>query len=169
MQLEATTPTKTLAERLIDEGGVIRLTSFHNRSEEELIADVRKAEAEGTLDASVVTLAAKNIMSVWPKVGMGVTELYWTDREPFEVVAVAPDGTWCDIRPMKATPDPNWKRDFTPGGFVGHTHNDHELKYVYESMPGASTKRIRLCKGGWARKTMRYRMGRAIKFYDSNF
>lgn len=143
-------------------GGIIRRGSINNHD--------RENQVLAAADAGDPNLVAHDMLvSVRPVVGMGVTEIGWTDREPWEVVAVSPDGLSCDIRPMQAVSDPDWKPDFVPGGFVGHTFNDRERKWILSSMPGASTKRIRLCKKGWSLHKQPYMMGRAIKFYDSNF
>ncbi len=103
-----------------------------------------------------------------PKVGMGVTMHGWTDSHPFEVVKVVSDRC-IEIRPMHAEIDPKWKADFTPGGFVGHVHNNGG-EWILTSNPSEKTIRIRLSKAGrWMLKGQRFSVGFASKYYDYNF
>ncbi len=111
------------------------------------------------------------VVSLVPQVGMGVTITLWTDAHAFEVIAVSKSGHRATLRQLKAERDPNWKRDFTPGGFVGHTYNDHELKYKYSSNEQGSIKVIGRRKDGTynAKGCRGCRIGSAHEYYDSNF
>lgn len=99
-------------------------------------------------------------------VGDGATLCYWTDRHACTVIRV----TRCTITIQRdtATPDPNWVRDFTPGGFMGHTANDRDLTYTYAADPTGATYVARLTKRGWMANGLRVVPGRR-EFYDSNF
>jgi hypothetical protein len=72
------------------------------------------------------------------------------------------------IQRDKATGDPNWKRDFTPGGFLGHTANDRDRTYTYERDPQGEVRTVRPTRRGWSSNGLRVTRGRH-EFYDSNF
>lgn len=103
-----------------------------------------------------------------PVPGMGVTQFGYSDSHPYEVVAVH-NPTTVEVRPMIAEPDEAWKPDCAPGGFVGHTSNDHERKWKFRSDPTAATVRVKLTSRGWRRGALRFRLGVAARFHDSNF
>lgn len=94
----------------------------------------------------------------------------YSDIEPFEIVKVISDKT-IEIRPMKATLDPNWKPEFITGGFSGHCVNIYDQKWIIESIEDAPSFRIRRKKNGkgWT-KNGRYKLAdQPHKFYDYNF
>lgn len=103
-----------------------------------------------------------------PKVGMGVTLQYPSDRYPYEIIKVVSEQT-LEIRAMEWAAVPGWKPDFTPGGFCGHIHNLHEQKFTYSSNPNGKTLRIRLNKKGrWMNQTIPFHVGEARFFIDRN-
>ena len=71
----------------------------------------------------------------------------FTDVFPFEVVRVISEKT-VEIREMIATLDPEWKRDFVPGGFFGHTRNNESQRYLFSRNVDAPILRARLTKSG---------------------
>jgi hypothetical protein len=105
-----------------------------------------------------------------PEVGMGATFLGWTDREPFFVAKVCTPRK-AVLRAAKVEDDPDWKPDFTPGGFVGNTANDSDRKWKVTSNDEGREVTVRLRKDGrwYAATGERYALGYAAKFYDSNF
>ena len=95
-----------------------------------------------------------------------------TDVQPYEVVRVISDQT-VEVRPMK-TKQIAFPQQFTPGGFVGHFHDNRSGQdYEYLSDPDAPVMRIRWSKANrqWQNgKYMRFRMAdKPYKFYDYNF
>lgn len=94
----------------------------------------------------------------------------WTDVEPFEIVKVVSDKTVV-VRPMKAELDPSWQREVSPGGFAGHTVNNHEQKWIITSDPQAPEHRVRLGKKGWKDAHGGYYSlsDSPRKFHDYNF
>jgi hypothetical protein len=99
-------------------------------------------------------------------VGDGATLCYYTDRHAVTVTRVT--RTTITIQRDIATADPNWVRDFTPGGFMGHTANDRERSYTYAADPNGATRTARLTRKGWTALGQRVIPGRH-EFYDSNF
>ncbi len=100
------------------------------------------------------------------KVGDGATLHFYTDAHAYTVIKVTAHTV--TIQRDKATPDPGWKPDFTPGGFLGHTANDRDRNYTYEPDPEGVTRTVRLTKRGWSSGGQRVSKGRR-EFYDSNF
>ena len=99
-------------------------------------------------------------------VGDGATLHFHTDAHAYTVTRVT--ARTITIQRDKATPDPSWKPDFTPGGFMGHTANDRERAYTYEPDPEGAERTARLTKRGWTSHGQRVTPGRH-EFYDSNF
>lgn len=114
-------------------------------------------------------MANNNGESMSIEVGTGVTLVGYSDRTPFEVVKVVSDKT-LEVRRMDAAPDLNWKPDFHVGGFMGHTANNHEQKWIITSNPNGEVVRIRLGKKGWKDADgNKYSVGQSVKFFDYNF
>lgn len=93
----------------------------------------------------------------------------YSDVKPYEIVRWV-SATTIEVREMDATLDPSWKRDFIPGGFCGHTANNHDQRWVITSNPANPVIRIRLTKRGWAHKGTRFDLAATPRnFYDFNF
>ena len=112
-----------------------------------------------------------------PKVGMGVTELGWSDRHPWEIIEVKSPRKIV-LRNMKAERDPTWKPEVIVGGFAGHTVNNHEQRWTITSNPEGKVKEATLRKNGkwiWVGQPATgscatgLRLGEARYFYDYNF
>jgi len=96
----------------------------------------------------------------------------WSDIEPFEIVQVTKSYKTLTLRPMKTELVPSWKPEAVPGGFSGHTVNNHTQEWKYSSLPGAETFKVR-----WSPKKRHYVRGSSrfhlslnpCKFYDYNF
>ncbi len=164
--------TTTLTEALALLATGLRIDAHGSyRDQRAYLALVRgwQTKAQECLDGALLVATTNGpTFLAKPKVGMGATRYGWTDSHPYEVVKVISDRC-VEIRPMNAVIDPKWKADFTPGGFCGHVHNNGG-EWILSSNPEASTIRIRLNKNGvWVLKGERYSVGKAIKFYDSNF
>lgn len=104
-----------------------------------------------------------------PKIGMGATLHYPSDCYPYEVTKVISNKT-IEVREMDAIPDPNWKADFTPGGFCGHIHNLRDQKFTYKQNLDNKPVRIRLNKHGqWmSPRKIPFTVGYAKFFRDWN-
>lgn len=95
----------------------------------------------------------------------------FSDICPFEVIRVISEKT-VEIRAMNAVLDPEWKRDFIPGGFFGHTANNCSQRYIYSQNLEAPIVRARLTKSGiWSvGGEARYvASDKPQRFYDFNF
>lgn len=97
--------------------------------------------------------------------------LGYSDVTPFEVVEVRTENKVM-VREMDCEALP-WKRDFHPGGFHGHTSNQHDQKWKITSNEKNPVFAVRFSKrkniwrsAGGSRFAM---SDEAIKFYDFNF
>ena len=94
----------------------------------------------------------------------------YSDVEPVEIVKTISAKT-LEVREMKASEN-LVELEFSPGGFVGHFHNQHKQAYEITSDVQAPTYRIRLNKQGkWLDKHGQRHVLSAEpkKFYDFNF
>ncbi len=104
-----------------------------------------------------------NYKSSTSTVGMGATRLGYSDRHPYTVIEVNPNGKECVIQEDKATrTDSNGMSD--------------SQSYAYEPNPNAAKETIRLYKDGhWhiymkgAGKGDVVMLGRRQKYYDYSF
>ena len=119
-------------------------------------------------------IAEKEIV---PVVGMGVTELGWSDRHPYEIIEVITPKKIM-LRSMSAERDPDWKPDIIAGGFSGHCVNNGEQRWVVKSNPEGQTRCATKRKNGkwiWVGLpavgscAAGLRLGKAVYFYDYNF
>lgn len=106
-----------------------------------------------------------------PQVGMGVTEILYTDREPFTIIKII-SPTRILIQADKVEPNPKWteKMDFRAGGFCGTVVNQYEQEWIIT--PNSNGKTIELTKsknGTWKNGTGTFRIGVRQHFYDYNF
>ena len=96
----------------------------------------------------------------------------YSDVSPYEITKVISDIT-LEVRPMKATLDPNFKCETIVGGFFGHTTNNNKQSYSYESIADAVVTRIRYSKAkkGWFSSCGRRHLleNKPVRFYDYNF
>jgi len=94
-----------------------------------------------------------------------------SQQYPYEVIRIISSQTVL-IRRMDTESHPDWKPDFSTGGFAGHCHNQHEQKWIYKSNPDYLPFRIRKKKDGfgWTFKgQLFFPSDTPIYFYDYNF
>lgn len=104
------------------------------------------------------------------KEGQGVTMHLFSDSHAGTVVKVTK--STITVQRDKATIDPNFRPNFTPGGFAGHATNNNEQTYTYERDEQGEKTVFR-----WSNKYKRYihtASGRKLtkgrrEFYDYNF
>ena len=101
------------------------------------------------------------------QVGEGMTEICYSDRRAYTIVAISPSGKTMKLKRDKATLTNAEEKQFYPGGFCGHTVFPNGQKYSYEHAVGEERK-VRLTVRGWMNKGTRFVPGRA-EHYDYNF
>ncbi len=109
------------------------------------------------------------VIRLRPVVGMKATLVMWSDRAPYEIVAVSKGGTKITLRAMKAELDPSWKPDFHPGGFAGHTANNDSQEWIVTSDSAGRMLVAHKGKHGWKSNLGTIALGTAQKFHDYNF
>lgn len=91
-------------------------------------------------------------------VGMQASGTYWTDRTPFEVVAVSPSGKTITIREM------DWKI------VSGQEYNGSaEYEYISNENNPVMTVRFSKHKGWKTPDGMRISFGAARRYFDPHF
>ena len=114
-------------------------------------------------------IAATYVQDPEPQVGMGCTELCWSDRNPYEIVGFSHNRAGkivsIEVRAMAATVDPN------ADNRIGHQN------WVITSNLCGQRKTLKLRKGrkaGWYEKNgsewgSKFMLGHAEKYYDWSF
>jgi hypothetical protein len=112
---------------------------------------------------SLVNLLVGNSKSSEPVVGMGVTELCWTDRHAYEIVKVI-DDRHIIIRRLNAVRTDN------------NGMSDCQDYDYYSDLTGMTLKLFRDRKGVWRERigthelgSTRYAVGYAEEYYDYSF
>lgn len=101
--------------------------------------------------------------------GDGVTVHYWTDAHACTVIGRTKNKLV--LQQDRAILDPNFKPDFSPGGFAGTVINQDEQSYTYERNPEGRIYEAYWShsrKGWYADKSLHVTFGRH-EFYDYNF
>ena len=93
----------------------------------------------------------------------------WSDRYPWVVVKESPSGMTLTLVPVEVEKDPEFKPDFSVGGFSAHCNNNHEQTWIYAGTCPMRKKTIRLGKKGWASGTFHETPKGPVRFYDYNF
>lgn len=108
---------------------------------------------------SLINRLMESSQPIKPVVGMGCTELMWSDREPYEVIAVD-DDRHCIARRMRAI----------------HKGGAYENDWDLESDENGSVVNLFLTnKGVWVERYKdrsygcKFRMGVAEKYFDYEF
>lgn len=101
-------------------------------------------------------------------VGDGATIHIGSDAEAYTVVSVSASGKTALLQRDKATLSPDFKPDFTPGGFVGHVANSDQQTYSYERDLDGACRTARLTSKGWRANGLSVSAGRR-EHYDYNF
>jgi hypothetical protein len=65
--------------------------------------------------------------------------------------------------------DPEWKPEFTVGGYGGHCNNQQHQTWLYKGVEDQFTMTVRATKLGWSHNGTKFVEGRAQEFYDYNF
>ena len=78
-------------------------------------------------------------------IGDGVSVCLWTDAEAYTIIAKT--AKTITLQQDKATLSPDWKPEFTVGGFAGHCVNQNEQTYTYERDPNGH--KIKISARSW--------------------
>ncbi len=89
------------------------------------------------------------------KVGDGATELMWTDRHAYTVVAVKSAKTIVVQRDKVKRTDTNGMSECQ--------------SYAYESDPNGELVTLRMTKRGWSYKGRKFRIGARDEYHDFSF
>jgi hypothetical protein len=93
----------------------------------------------------------------------------YTDVTPYEIVRRISEKT-IEVRAMSAVIDPEWKPEVAPGGFCGHTVNNHAQRWLISPDAQGHTVRLRLTKQGWKGAGRMFALATEPRcFYDFNF
>lgn len=101
--------------------------------------------------------------------GEYVTECMYSDAHAYKIVGKTAK-TMLAVEVL-VSPDPEWaaKKEFYPGGFCGHTPNQHEQTWLYKGLAEKPIRLYRNKKGKLVRKGTKFAENRATEFYDYNF
>lgn len=76
-------------------------------------------------------MSAKTLTPDTATPGDGATLNMWSDRQAHTITAVSPSGKTITLQRDRATRTNQDTDQFSPGGFVGHTHSPEGQKYSY--------------------------------------
>lgn len=131
-----------------------------NNDYDEIISEAKRFMEIGLFPANV-------------KVGMGATEVLYSDRQAYTIVEVRKNGKQIVLQRDKAILDPNFHPEFIEGGFCGHCTNQYDQRWTYERNPNGT-----VVVANWSAKRQRYYIGGVngchvafgrSEFYDYNF
>lgn len=111
----------------------------------------------GTQTGSLINHIMAGETSPAPKVGDGATELCWTDRHPYTIVAISASGKTVTVR-----------RDVAKR--IDSNGMSESQEYEYSRDPNGSLVKLRQGKdGAWKHKGRYFRLGEREEYYDHSF
>lgn len=115
-------------------------------------------KVEGSLMNCIMHGSGKNIV---PEVGMGATELLWSDRHAYTVIEVSKSGKTVTVQRDNA------ERVLCEG----ENPMSDSQNYKYTPDPKGAICKIRLCKNGWKEigGGSRFALGFRDEYYDYSF
>jgi hypothetical protein len=105
---------------------------------------------------SLQNLLAGTPSTVVPEVGMGATQICWTDRRAFTVIWVSKSG-----KTIRVQEDIVKRFDFNG---VSESQN-----YEFARNPDGAIVTLRMTKKGWAHKGQKFIIGVRSEYYDYSF
>ena len=118
------------------------------------------------LKEEVENFSKRNLVPSNVEVGMGATQILWSDRRAFTIIKK----TAKSITIQRDNATKTFKPEFVTGGFAGHCTNNDDQTYEYEANPNGETVTYR-----WSEKHQRYQnnysslIGGRHEKYDYNF
>lgn len=103
-----------------------------------------------------------NMMSVGggqetkPEVGMGATELCWSDRHAYTVIEVSTSGKTIKVQADRAIR-------------VDNNGMSESQEYKFERDPNGAVYTLRRTKKGWSSKGIRFALGYRSEYHDFSF
>lgn len=95
------------------------------------------------------------------------TEIGYSQSYPWVVIKRTPKTATLAKVNVKA--DPDWKPEFSDGGFVANCSNQSDQTWLFDSVNENYTKTVRLSKNGWTSKGTKFVEDLASHYYDYNF
>lgn len=108
------------------------------------------------MHGSLINRLSEGKTAVKPEVGMGATELCYSDRHAYTIVEVSPSGKTIKVQPDKATRTDN------------NGMSDAQT-YSFEPDTNAPIITVRLTKKGWQSKGRPFAIGYRSEHYDYTF
>jgi len=112
---------------------------------------------------SVINMVLGQTKSLKPVVGMGVTEILWSDREPYEVIAVKDDRHITIRKYDYIRTDDNGMSECQEYNYISNP--DGKIKHLFLTKKGVWRERIGKRELG----TTRFLVGKAERYYDFSF
>ncbi len=118
------------------------------------------------------------VISTWncnfkPEVGIGVTELLYTDREVYTIINVSKSGKVITIQEDECTLLNQDELEFHVGGFAAHCSNQSQQRWECKPNPNGKIMKASLRKDGIFRIKGCTSSGKLVegrhKFHDFNF
>ena len=96
------------------------------------------------------------------------TELAYSQSYPH--VVVGRTAKTIKVAAVEVKPDPDWKPEIVPGGFIGHCTNQYGQTWLFDRIRSDYITILRKNKhGDWVNRGRKFIEGRATEFYDYNF
>jgi len=105
---------------------------------------------------SFINQCAATPTSVVPVVGMGATNMLWSDRHAYTVIAVSASGKTIKVQRDKAIR-------------VDGNGMSESQDYTYETDPTGTIRIVRLTKRGWRAKGSKFTLGMRMEYHDYSF
>ncbi len=106
---------------------------------------------------------------------MGMTYHLYSDAWAYTIIEISKNGKRFKAQRDKAVLSPDFKPNIIPGGFIGHTVNNHSQSYTYERDPNGEVITVTLRKNGkWTKSgegmhANNIGLDYRSEFYDYNF
>lgn len=111
---------------------------------------------------NIMNRLAENSKSPDPVVGMGATELMWSDRHPYEIISVK-DARHCDVRELDHALVPG--SDWLSGNYTYSSNPEGIVKHLFKKSNGIWVERI----GESRREGSKFALGYAEYYLDPSF
>jgi len=73
------------------------------------------------------------------------------------------------LAPVEVERDPEWKPDFSVGGFAGHCNNQSDQTWLFDHIDYRINRTVRMTIKGWSYRGITFVENTARYLYDYNF